>query len=848
MKTYLHYLRPFLPLVIASVALWLLFRELGQYHYHDVVHSLKAIPATHILLAVGLTVANYTILVGYDWAAVRYLRYSLSLGRIALASFVSYVSSYNFGVLLGGTSVRYRMYSAWGLPGVDVVKLVAIVGLTFWMGFVALAGAVFVVVPLDIPARLHMPFGNTRLVGLTMLLLLAAYLIACMCRKSPMRLGGWSLPLPPIGLSLTQIAIASADLMVATGVLYVLLPDRAAVDFPRFLSIYLLAVLATVVTSVPGGLGVFELTVIVLLPAGDPKHVLGALLVYRVVYYLLPLLVAAALLGGSELMRHGRALARVGAIINQVAPALIPRLFSFGAFAAGAVLLLTGSLPISSQRLHWTRHWLPLTVLETSHLLGSIAGVALLVVARGLSRRLDSAYWAAVAMLCLGMIAAVLRGFDFEEASVLLIVLMALVPCRRHFYRRGSLLRQPFGIGWLVGAGLVLLCSVWIGLFAYKHVEFSQDLWWRVAFRGDAPRFLRATVGSIGLALAVGLWQLLRPVQPRVKPPSTNDMEAAQRVVEASPYTYAALALLGDKRLLFNDARTAFVMFGTQGRSWIALGDPVGPAEEAPELILRLRELADRFDDWAVFYQVDGENLAWYADLGLTSVKIGEEARVPLAEFSLEGGRRRPLRKTRNRFARLNCTFEMIPADEVASIMSELGAVSDAWLQSKGGREKRFSTGWFHPEYVQRFPIAVLRCERRIVAFANVLCGGGKEELSVDLMRYLPSAPEDAMEELLLELMLWGKSEGYRWFNLGMAPLAGLEDHPLAPTWNRLGAVLFRHGEEFYNFQGLRRFKDQFDPVWRPKYLAARGGLALPFILVDIASLISGGILRIIKG
>ncbi len=102
------------------------------------------------------------------------------------------------------------------------------------------------------------------------------------------------------------------------------------------------------------------------------------------------------------------------------------------------------------------------------------------------------------------------------------------------------------------------------------------------------------------------------------------------------------------------------------------------------------------------------------------------------------------------------------------------------------------------------------------------------------------------MEFLFIELMLWGKEEGYRWFNLGMAPLAGLENRPQAPLWNRLGALLYRHGEHFYNFQGLRDYKEKFDPVWVPRYLASPGGLALPRVLANLATLISGGVKGVI--
>ena len=103
-------------------------------------------------------------------------------------------------------------------------------------------------------------------------------------------------------------------------------------------------------------------------------------------------------------------------------------------------------------------------------------------------------------------------------------------------------------------------------------------------------------------------------------------------------------------------------------------------------------------------------------------------------------------------------------------------------------------------------------------------------------------APRSAMDFLFVELMLWGRAQGYQWFNLGMAPLAGLEEHPLAPAWHRVGNFVFRYGEHFYNFEGLRHYKSKFRPVWEPRYLVAPGGIALPRILLDVSALIAGGI------
>jgi phosphatidylglycerol lysyltransferase len=341
--------------------------------------------------------------------------------------------------------------------------------------------------------------------------------------------------------------------------------------------------------------------------------------------------------------------------------------------------------------------------------------------------------------------------------------------------------------------------------------------------------------------LAFAVLRLLRPARAVPAAPGPADLDKAAPVVAAAPYTFAHLALLGDKSLLFSERGEAFLMYSVAGRSWIAMGDPVGPPAQGEELAWQFRGLADAHEGWPVFYQVRPARLPLYVDLGLVLLKLGEEARVPLAEFSLQGGAMKNLRQQSGRVERTGASFEVLPAESAAVLVPELREISDNWLQRRHAREKRFSLGFFDAGYLARLPIAVVRRGERIEAFANVWAGGAFEELSVDLMRYRGDAPPGVMDYLLVNLMLWGRDRGYRWFNLGMAPLAGFETRPLAPLWTRLGASVQRMGEHFYNFQGLREYKDKFHPVWEPRYLASPGGLALPRILTNLTTLIGGG-------
>ncbi len=837
---------PFVTVLLFAGALWLLHGQLAGFRYRDVMGFLRVLPRSRLLLALLATALGYAAMTGYDALAFRHIRNPLPYRKIALASFAGYAFSNSLGfALLTGTPVRARLYSGWGLSATQVTRIVVFCFLTFWLGFATLGGIAFLSEPLPLPHGFYLDLQTTRPLGFVFAGLSLAYLVLAARRRRPLVVRGIELPLPGLRLALGQIGLSCLDWGLAAAALYALLPDHRGLDFPQLLAVFLLAQLAGVASQVPGGLGVLEATILYLLTRLAPEmqvpQILGALLAFRGIYYFAPLLVASLMLAGYETRRgHGQVI-RVARGIGSRVSVVVPQVLSLTTFLGGAILLVSGATPEVRSRLLWLSALLPLGVIELSHFLGSLAGIGLLLLALGLQRRLDSAYQLTVALLATGIVVSLLKGFDYEEAIALALMLLALLPCRRHFYRKATLSNEPFTPAWIAATIIVVGGSVWLGIFSYKNVDYSRQLWWDFTLRGNAPRFLRATVGVAAVALGVALWRLLRQAVHRPELPTVRDLDRAVEVAASSARTYAYLAVLGDKQLLFNDSRTAMLMYGVERRSWVSMGDPVGPEPERAELAWRFRELCDQHRGWCSFYQVNERRLHLYVDLGLSLIKLGEEARVPLADFSLAGATRKKLRWAQRKTEELGGRFEVVPASAVAPLLPELEEVSAAWLKEKNTREKGFSLGFFDPTYLKRLPLAVVRGDKGIIAFANLWLGGDHEELSIDLMRHVAAAPSVVMDYLLVEMMLWGRANGYRWFNLGMAPLSGLEGRAIAPLWSRLGTLVYRHGEHFYNFQGLRQYKEKFDPTWEPRYLACPGGLALPRVLADVAALISRG-------
>jgi phosphatidylglycerol lysyltransferase len=820
---------------------------LGAYRWRDVLEHVHAISERKLWHALFFTLAGYSCLTLYDALAVHFACAKAPYPRIALISFMAYAIGHNVGLnTFSGGAVRFRAYSALGLSAKQIGTIIAFGTFTFFLGAGFLLGLSLLTNAGMSGSVLHVHTWIARLAGVVLLGGVITYLWLVCTRHAPLKIRSFEIPVPRPAIAFGQLAIACADLLCAAAVLYVLLPSEAGISFAAFAGVYLLALTAGAASNVPGGIGVFEFVLLLLLPAIPKDRLLGALVAFRAIYYFAPFLISLVLLGIHEIWVHRAPVVRMARLLRTVLTAVTPQAIAIAVFLAGAVLLFSGATPAVGSRVAILRNFVPLPVLELSHLLGSAVGVGLLILAHGLYRRLHTAWWLTIWLLCAGIIMSLLKGFDYEEASVLAVVVVMLISARERFRRRASLVDQHFSGAWITAFFLVLGTAAWLVVFAYRHLPYDNELWWQFAFHASAPRSLRGSLLAVMIGAAYGMWRLLRPARPPFSEPTAADVERVAALIEAGEDTTANLALLGDKNLMFNNERTACIMFQASGNSWVAMGDPIGPDLPAESLAWEFMEACDRMAVSPVFYQVTPQRLPLYIDLGLHLSKLGEEARVPLRSFSLEGGARADLRQAHRRAIRDGAVFEMIGRAGVPAILPQLRSVSDAWLAEKKTAEKRFSLGFFAESYIAHFDVGVVRFGGTVVAFAN-LWRGGSTELSVDLMRYNDAAPKGVVDFMLIECMLWGKSQGFEWFNLGMAPLSGLEEHALAPAWHKLGRMVQRYGETFYNFEGLRRFKEKFDPVWRPRYLAAPDGFAMAGALLDVTAVISGGVRNVLR-
>lgn len=831
---YWHRLAPLVGLALFVAAVVVLARELRTMPPRELAATMRQVPTGALALAGLFTFLNYLILTGYDQLAFRYIRVPIGRARIALASFVGYAIANNVGfALLSGTSARYRFYSRWGLSGEDISRVVLFYSGTFWLGLLVVGGWALAGGELRALASM-MPAQLAQATGWLLLATAFAYPVFAMLRRRPICVAGIEFAMPSPGLVTAQFVLSILDWALAAGVLYALLPGSRP-DFLFFVGAFLAAQLVALVSHVPGGLGVFESLMILMLQMPAPD-VLPALALFRVIYYLIPLALALLVLIGDELSQRRHQVLRWGSAFGALGAAVTPKLLAVFTMLASAVLLTSAALPAEPSRIDRLGTAVPLPVIETAHFLTGVLGAVLLVIAWGLWRRLAAAADWGLAALGTGAAAAILKGLDYEAAIVLAALAGALALSRSEFDRRTPLLDVPISPGWLITSLAVVSGFAGLGLFVFRHVAITADLWSEFGLHGDLPRFLRAAIGVGLVFVTVAVRHALRPTRPAMTLPDADELNRAAAVIAATPALPAPLALLGDKAFIWNEARDAFLMYAVHNSTWVALGDPVGTGGAG--LVQAFLARCDEYDGLPVVCGASGRWLSAYAEHGLTAIRLGDEARVFLPHFSMEASGNRVRRTTLARLTRSGATLRVVPPEETAARLDTLREISDAWLAERGIRERSFAVSWFNPDYVRRFPAVLLETGTRIEAFALLWPDPARSIVTIDLLRHRAGAPRGFLDGLLTWVLTWARQQGYRWFSVGLVPVDEAADSETAPFWMRLGPYPFTQGGP-YHYRLLRKHARKFDPVWEPRYLAYPGGSSLLTVLADVAALIA---------
>ncbi|WP_198371964.1 lysylphosphatidylglycerol synthase domain-containing protein [Roseomonas rosulenta] len=598
-------------LVILLGALFVVQREFRTLSWQDIRGALHATPGTALWAAAGFTLLAYLVLTAYDRLGSVYAGHPVSYARTSLASFVAYSLANNLGfATVSGAAIRYRFYAAWGLPPVAIAKVVAFTSLTFGLGGFALGGLVLIVEPEVLPF-----FGDgaprwvMQAVGVLLWCIVGAYIL--LARFVPhFRLFGHQIDLPGFRMAVGQTALASADVAVTALIFWALLPPAEGLTFLHFLGIYVAAYTAGLAANVPGGIGVFDGAMLFALSGHLPTpEVVGALLLFRLFYYIAPLFLAGLMFAAFEVSQRQHLLDRFsperGVAISFEVPAMAAL-----AGLAGLTLVFIGALPPKPGPLDGAFAFMDEAA---SHFAASILGSLLLMAAYGLVRRLAIAWWATLFFLLSGALVAWLRGEPWWLTGGFLVLVLLLATARPAFYRRARLMSEALTGETVAAVAALGLCALTLATVAYGG-RYAEMSWWGVVLSEDAPNTLRFAVGLAGVLLLVAAFRLLRPARPPALAYGT-DIRARLAALGARAPQLADGAVLGEA------GRAGFAFVHREG-IWLAMGDPAGEERDRVSAIWRFRDICEQAGVDPAFWHVGPELLRVYADIGLTSFPL----------------------------------------------------------------------------------------------------------------------------------------------------------------------------------------------------------------------------------
>ena len=805
-------------LLVIAVVLALTWEALRGIHVHEVRVLLRSLDGRWLVAAGAITLANVAIMGLYD--VIAFSRTRTSAAERWRYGAVAFCWS-NFLTLgpLAGPAIRLWLYRGTVERASELRSAIVSVVIAFSAGLIGWTLAAVATAQIG---------GGLVVLSLAALVCVsgAAWIARAIARRFEDLSDAAARPVRTLELALVGwldwlLAMAAfAACLRAAGVDIAAL--RVAHDFFVGQAIGLASL-------IPGGFGSSDALWIARLPI-DRNVTVAALAAYRFIYYIGPWFTASLVL----LSWATRQSSRRTELARRVVGALVG--------AAGVLIIVSSASPAIHARLILMERYVPLPLVEAGQIASALAGLLLLALARGLARGYRAAYAGTLALLLLAGFATLLKGLDWEESVSLGVVAIAA-------WSHAGLFDRESGGDWLetadLGLGfLALLIFVVLGTFSH-HLAASGGLARVTAlgYRFQAARFMRSALSMLFALSAATLYVLLRTPVHFAPPPQADSERAIEFNAGFGTGTTPMMVAVGDKSI-FAEGERGFCLYRTIGAYLVVFSDPVvRPGADRAAFVDALFAFAAGVDRRPLFYQLSADWMPLLHDRGYHFFKLGEEALVPLERVTLQGHAGKLTRQFLRRAERDGLTFEVLAPYEIDAHLDELEAISDHWLAAKQVTERQFSIGYFSRDYIRRFPCAVVRHKCRegaILAFANLLEGPRRQELSVDLMRYRTDGPS-VMDFLLTSVMLYGKEKGFRTFNLGMAPLASVGDQPGAHRRERVASLIFRRGEQWYNFQGVRSYKEKFNPEWVPRYLAYEAAWEWPVALANASALIAGG-------
>lgn len=544
------------------------------------------------------------------------------------------------------------------------------------------------------------------------------------------------------------------------------------------------------------------------------------------------------------------------ALLRRIGAQMPNFLIACGVFLGGLVNIISVARPPILGRIHLALQIFPLNFILAARFTTLVAGLVLMVVSVNIYRGKRRAYLIALAFSLASVVLHLTKAIDYEEAITSSLLALILLVARKYFPVKSvelpSLAETALKIGLVVGVALLYgTLGFWFLDMKEFHVNFTwkdsllQSLGQMTFFNtGVTPytHHARQFLSSLHwLTVSVVLYasgMLFRPVLLRLRKDESTRQRARDIIKQYGVSSLDYFKHWPDKFFFFSPSGRSVIAYGVHKKIALVLGDPTGPAEDARETLQSFLAYCHENGWRAAWYQAVLDFLPHYEELGLKSVKIGDEAIVDLSNFTLEGRSKKEFRTTCNKLEKKNFTVRFLPVPLSQELLDALEKVSDDWLSLPGRRERTFTLGQFDRYYLAETQVVVVEDDaKNIVAFVNILPIYTKEEVIVDLMRFVKDAPNGTMDYLFVKLLLALQEQGVKRFSLGLAPMSGLYPKENSKTAERAITALFQGLNFIFRFKGIKSYKAKFADGWEPRYLVYESITDLPDIMRALAAL-----------
>ncbi|MGK0551703.1 bifunctional lysylphosphatidylglycerol flippase/synthetase MprF [Enterococcus faecalis] len=638
----------------------------------------------------------------------------------------------------------------------------------------------------------------------------------------------------------TRFQLIAISFLEWTGVGGSFLLIGALMEIPmhplQVIPLFVAASVIGIVSLIPGELGSFDIMMIFGLSAlGIHREtVVVWILLYRLFYYFIPFFIGVVFfiknLSHSLNQRYSN-------IPTDLAKEVAHKLVVFFMYFSGIMMVLSATIPEAFDEIKWLSRLNPLQFHILTQLPAILLGFSLIIMGRGISARVKRAYVPTIVLFLLTLVYTFVQDFNFVAIIFLALLLISIVFSKEELYRQQLVYSwEMITVDTII---LVLLTVLYLVIGVYNLPAFPHRHRHSISFFLFPSEKIWLS-GFLGiLIVSVFIYFFIRYLQGQKKTfGQTLEPERALHILQ----TYGGnvdsqLIFLNDKECYIYknqaDEETVLLQFKTFNNKCIVMGDPSGnKADFAPALEQFIHE-TDQLGYQPVFYEASEEIVMFLHEFGYDFIKMGEEAHVDLPSFSLSGKKRKGERAIMNRFDKENYRFEILQPPFSEEVMAELKIVSDEWLGER--KEKGFSLGFFSESYLQRSKIAVVKDQnQRLIAFANLIPTYTTDEGTIDLMRYRKDAPAGVMDYLFISLFDALKTNGFTYFNLGMAPLANVGTSRKSFLQERIAYLVYEFGTHFYSFQGLRDYKNKFATSWVPRYTLYSRDSFIAYVMIAL--------------